>query len=142
MTTPETDVTASAVAVVRNFLDALTTSDIAAAVALLDPDIAWYNTGLPTVRGLPRVRRVLEGMARPSVGLEVVMHHIADDGHGAVLTERTDVLRVGRVSSRFWVCGTFEVHDGRIRVWRDHYDMTTFLGATVTGVARAFLRRS
>jgi limonene-1,2-epoxide hydrolase len=136
-TTPE-----SAIAVVRDFLDALAASDIAAAAALLDPDIAWHNTGLPTVRGLPRVRRILDGMSRPSVGFDVVIHHIADDGSGAVLTERTDVLRVGRVSARFWVCGTFEVRDGRVLVWRDHYDMATFLGATATGLVRAVLRRS
>ncbi|MCK8671121.1 limonene-1,2-epoxide hydrolase family protein [Rhodococcus sp. NPDC003382] len=142
MTTSDTTTSQSAIAVVRNFLDALAASDIATAVALLDPEIAWYNTGLPTLRGLPRVSRTLQGMSRPSVGLNVVMHHIADDGNGVVLTERTDVLRVGRVSIAFWVCGTFEVRDGRIRVWRDHYDMATFLGATATGVLRAVLRRS
>lgn len=40
MTTPDTTTTPeSTIAVVRNFFDALSASDVAAAAALLDPDI-------------------------------------------------------------------------------------------------------
>ncbi len=59
-----------------------------------------------------------------------------------MLTERTDVMRVGPVSVRFWVCGTFELRDGKITVWDDHYNVGTLVGATGAGVLRAVLRRS
>ncbi|NCL77747.1 limonene-1,2-epoxide hydrolase family protein [Rhodococcus sp. YH1] len=141
MTEPHTSVDEKSVAVVREFLDAMVAEDVERAVALLDPDIAWHNTSLPTVRGLPRVRRILEGLRRPSLGFDVTIHHIAATGN-VVLTERTDVLRLGPVSARFWVCGTFELRDGKIAVWDDHYNVGTFVGALGAGALRAVLRRS
>ncbi|KOS55340.1 limonene-1,2-epoxide hydrolase family protein [Rhodococcus rhodochrous] len=141
MTEPKITADAKSVAVVREFLDAMVAEDVERATTLLDPDIAWHNTSLPTVRGVPRVRRILEGLRRPSLGFDVVVHHIAATGD-VVLTERTDVLRFGPVSVRFWVCGTFELRDGKITVWDDHYNVGTLVGAAGAGVLRAVLRRS
>ena len=39
------------VSVVTTFLDALAAGDSRTAVDLLDPDVEWRNTGLPTLRG-------------------------------------------------------------------------------------------
>ena len=64
------------------------------------------------------------------------MHHIAADGP-VVLTERTDVLGVGPVRAAFWVCGTFEVHDGRITVWRDRFDFADLTWSFVRGARGA-----
>ena len=67
------------------------------------------------------------------MGFEVKIHRIAADG-AAVLTERTDALIVGPLRLQFWVCGVFEVHDGRITLWRDYFDFFDFFKATVRGV--------
>lgn len=130
-----------AVATVTEFLEAAAAEDIDRAVSLIADDIAWRNTWLPTIRGAGMVRRIFAGLERPSLGFGVVVHHIAADGD-IVLTERTDVLRFGPVRIEFWVCGTFEVRDGRIVLWDDHFDVLTFLRGTVVGVLRAVLRRS
>ncbi|AOD22187.1 nuclear transport factor 2 family protein [Rhodococcus pyridinivorans] len=130
-----------AVATVTDFLEATAAEDIDRAASLITDDIAWHNTWLPTVRGGARVRKILAGLARPSVGFGVVVHHIAAEGD-IVLTERTDILRFGPVRIEFWVCGTFELRDGRIALWDDHFDVLTFLRGTVVGVLRAVLRRS
>jgi limonene-1,2-epoxide hydrolase len=68
------------------------------------------------------------------VGFEVKIHRIAVEGN-AVLTERTDVLVLGPVRLRFWVCGVFEVHAGRITLWRDYFDMWDITKATLRGLA-------
>ena len=39
-------------------------------------------------------------------------HRIAQDG-GTVLTERTDAIIIGPLRLQFWVCGAFEVRDGK-----------------------------
>ena len=67
-------------------------------------------------------------------------HHAAADG-AVVLTDRTDVLTYRRFRTRFWVCGTFEVRDGRIVLWDDHFSMTNFVGAGVLGLVRSVLPR-
>jgi limonene-1,2-epoxide hydrolase len=33
------------------------------------------------------------------------------------------------------VCGVFEVHAGRITLWRDYFDTLDFVKATVRGIA-------
>ncbi len=66
--------------------------------------------------------KLFKGLQRPSFGFEVKIHRIAVNGP-VVLTERTDVLRLGPVRLQFWVCGVFEVKDGRITLWRDYFDM-------------------
>ena len=67
-------------------------------------------------------------------GFEVKIHRIAAEGN-AVLTERTDALIIGPLRLQFWVCGVFEVHAGRVTLWRDYFDMWDFTKATLRGVA-------
>ena len=55
------------------------------------------------------------------MGFEVKIHRIAAEGN-AVLTERTDAMVFGPLRLQFWVCGVFEVHAGRITLWRDYFD--------------------
>jgi limonene-1,2-epoxide hydrolase len=64
----------------------------------------------------------------------VKIHRIAADG-AAVLTERTDALIFGPLRLQFWACGIFEVHNGRITLWRDYVDVYDMLKATVRGIA-------
>jgi limonene-1,2-epoxide hydrolase len=35
---------------------------------------------------------------------------------------------------QFWVCGVFEVENGRITLWRDYFDYLNFTKAIVRGV--------
>jgi limonene-1,2-epoxide hydrolase len=110
---------------VENFLYALQAEDFDTADSLLADNIVWQNVGWPTLRGRDRIMKVFRrGQGR--AGFEVKIHRIAADGN-AVLTERTDVLIFGRVRLQFWVCGTFEVHGGRITLWRDYLDAFDFL---------------
>jgi limonene-1,2-epoxide hydrolase len=124
--------------VVRDLLSFLADGQSDAAIALLDDSIEWRNSGLPTVRGRSRVGGLLRDMEKRGVGFEARMHHLAADGD-IVLTDRTDVLRYGRFETAFWVCGTFQVRDGLIVLWDDHFSEASFLGASLKGVALALL---
>jgi limonene-1,2-epoxide hydrolase len=123
-----------AVDVVRRFLALLEDGDADSAVALLADDVVWRNTGMPTIRG-GRVAAMLRDMERRGIGFEARVHHAAADG-AFVLTERTDVLRYKRWQSAFWVCGTFEVRDGLIVLWDDHFSMGNLVAASLKGLTR------
>ena len=56
-----------------------------------------------------------------------------------VLNERTDALVIGPVRLQFWVCGVFEVHNGKITLWRDYFDMFDMAKATVRGLIGAVI---
>lgn len=124
--------TNGSIAVVERFFELLHTQQADAAVELLTEDVVWRNTKMPTFRGR-KVGGMLRDMERRGVGFEAITHKIAAEG-GTVLTERTDVLAYGRWEARFWVCGTFEVVDGRIALWDDHFSMASFLGASLKGL--------
>lgn len=122
---------------VETFLNALQDADYETAEAVLDDDLVYENVGLPTIHGRRRaigLFRRMEGRA----AFEVKIHRIAADG-AAVLTERTDALIFGPLRLQFWVCGVFEVHDGRITLWRDYFDYYDMLKATARGLAALVL---
>ncbi|MBB2772440.1 limonene-1,2-epoxide hydrolase family protein [Mycolicibacterium monacense] len=117
---------------VETFLFALQDEDFDAADSLMADHIAWQNVGFPTIRGRERITKLFR-RGQGKLGFEVKIHRIAAEGD-AVLTERTDVLVLGPVRLQFWVCGVFEVHAGRITLWRDYFDTVDFLKATVRGL--------
>jgi limonene-1,2-epoxide hydrolase len=121
-------------AVVEAFLAALAEADLHTAGALMAEDIRYVNVGCPTIRGRARTVKLLSGMARPSMGFEVYLHAISAAGP-TVLTERTDVLLVGKLRLQFWVTGRFDVHNGEITLWRDSFDYVDLLRSLVRGVA-------
>lgn len=131
-------VTRSEISVVRDFLGALERLDIDAAVDLLAPDVVYQNVPFPPARGKRAVERQLGLLSRYGSGFEVSYDNVAADG-AVVLTERTDVLVFGRIRAAFWVCGTFEVNDGRITLWRDRFDMVDFALSFVRGALKAVL---
>jgi limonene-1,2-epoxide hydrolase len=118
---------------VEAFLTALADEDFETAGAALADDLVYQNVGLPTIYGRNRTMQLFRRM-QGRVGFEVKIHRIAADG-AAVLTERTDALIIGPLRLQFWVCGVFEVHNGRITLWRDYFDFYDMLKATVRGLA-------
>ena len=123
-------------AVVEKFLYALRDKDLDTAGALLDDSLVYENVGLPTIRGRRRTMKLFAGMQRPGMGFDVRFHRVVADGD-TVMTERIDALIFGRLRLNFWVCGVFEVHEGRITLWRDYFDMFDMTKAFVRGVAGA-----
>jgi limonene-1,2-epoxide hydrolase len=124
----------TATLVVEPFLEFLRRRDIDRAVELMAVDVEYTNVGLPTMHGRERVRRALRAtLGRAGAGFEVYVHAISADGP-TVLTERTDVLKFGRLRVQFWVCGRFEVHEGQIVLWRDYFDYMAVAAATIRGL--------
>jgi limonene-1,2-epoxide hydrolase len=141
---PDRSTTTDPALLVETFLYALRDKDFDAADATLDDDLVYQNVGLPTIRGRQRTMKMMRGLDRPNAGFDVKIHRIATEG-SAVLTERTDVLTFGSFSAHFWVCGVFEVRDGRITLWRDYFDFYDFTKGIVRGLlalAIPSLRRS
>ncbi|MGU3500386.1 limonene-1,2-epoxide hydrolase family protein [Mycobacterium sp. C31M] len=129
---------AANIATVEKFLFSLRGPDLDTAGSLIDDDLVYQNVGFPTVRGRARTLKVFKALDRPAFGFDVAIHRTAADGH-VVLNERTDALVIGPVRLQFWVCGVFEVHDGRITLWRDYFDMFDMTKALARGLAGAVL---
>ncbi|MHA7650493.1 limonene-1,2-epoxide hydrolase family protein [Mycobacterium sp. ML4] len=133
MTEPTQTTTSDNIRTVEAFLYALQDEDFEAADAALADDLLYENVGFSKIRGGRRVAKLFRRM-EGRLGFEVKFHRVAADGR-AVLTERTDALIFGPLRIQFWVCGIFELRDGRITLWRDYFDTFDMLKATVRGLA-------
>lgn len=117
---------------VEAFLFALRDQDFDTADALLADDLVYQNVGLPTIRGRKRVMKTMRAM-EGRMGFDVTFHRNVGEGT-TVLNERTDAIVFGPLRLQFWVCGVFEVHDGRITLWRDYFDVLDMFKATLRGI--------
>jgi limonene-1,2-epoxide hydrolase len=118
-------------AVVAAYLHAvMRDKDFETVRALLAEDVVYENVGYPTMRGADRIVSSFRRIDTPKVRFDVKIHRIAREG-SSVLTERTDAVIIGRFQAHFWVCGVFEVHDGRITLWRDYFDVFDMIKGTV-----------
>lgn len=132
--------TTDAETIVRDFLAALERLDVDTAAAMVADDVLYENKGLPKVRGRAQFERAMGLMGRYGKGFEAHLTNLAVDGD-TVLTERIDVIEIGRVRAEFWVCGTFVVRDGEIVVWRDYFDFVNVTLGFLKGALRAALDR-
>lgn len=120
---------------VEILLSSLQAADADGAAAVLDENLVYQNVGFPTIHGRAKAVKLFRAMEGRLV-FEVKIHRIAVNG-SSVLTERTDVLQFGRLRLQFWVCGVFEVHNGRITLWRDYFDMWDMTKGLVRGAIGA-----
>ncbi len=130
----------SPIQVVETFLHALEAKDMDRAAALLADDVVYQNVPLPADRGKPAVLRTLRSFQRLVTDFAVRIKNIAERD-GVVLTERVDVLSGPLVYLDIWVCGTFEVRDGKITLWRDYFDLAECTGKLLLGPFRKLLSR-
>ena len=132
------DGSARNIATVEAFLRALEAKETERALAMLADDVVYQNVPLPADRGKAAVARTLKGFERFVSGFQVEMINIAARGD-IVLTERIDILSGRFVYLDIWVCGTFEVRDDKIRLWRDYFDLAAASGKLLTGGLRKAL---
>lgn len=123
---------------VLRFLAALEALDAEGCLALLDEDVVYHNVGLPPAVGKTAVRKQLEAFSRHFDGFRVEMKNLAANGP-VVLTERVDIIEARGLRLDPWVCGTFEVRDGRITLWRDYFDWAQMTGQVLKGLPAALL---
>jgi limonene-1,2-epoxide hydrolase len=124
--------------VVQSFLSALERNDREAAFSLLAEEVVYQNVPFPADRGKQAVLRTFARFDKVVTSLRVEMKNIAQNGD-IVLTERVDVLDGPMIHLDIWVCGTFEVKNGKITLWRDYFDLAEVTGKLLASPFRKLL---
>ena len=92
-------------------------------------DAVYYNIPLQPVAGRDDIENTIATSIRPGrPGIESIdfrVINIAANGP-VVMTERADVFTLPGKSFELPVMGTFEISDGKIRAWRDYFDINQF----------------
>ncbi len=126
--------TTSPVDIVETFLQHFEAMDFDAALTLLADDVEYTNIPIGTVRGHDGVRQVLEPFFAPIHENEFLILRRAATGN-VVFLERLDRHRLDHGWRELPVNSVFEVHDGRVTVWRDYFDLATAATIHAAGAA-------
>lgn len=115
----------SPIVMVQRFIDAWNRDDLEAVFAALSADIVYHNLPMAPLRGIAAVRAFF-AQAGPMTGNSWEVLNIAAHG-SVVLTERIDRFRHQGKSVTLPVMGAFEIEDGKIKAWRDYFDLETYV---------------
>jgi limonene-1,2-epoxide hydrolase len=126
----------SPIEVVRRFCAAWGNNMAAAELAaFFTDDAVYHNIPFTPVIGKEAIEKNIVSFIRPgkaaapgvvpveSIDFRII--NIAANGP-IVMTERVDVFKLPNKSFELPVMGTFEVRDGRIKAWRDYFDVNQF----------------
>jgi limonene-1,2-epoxide hydrolase len=119
-----TEQTTEPAELVAGFLEAFAAMDFDAALRFLSEDVEYTNVPMGTVRGHSGVREVLGPFFAPIKENEFIILRRAASG-AVVFFERLDRHLLDHGWRELPVNSVFEVHDGKITVWRDYFDLMT-----------------
>lgn len=78
--------------------------------------------------GRAAVQAFIAGFIKDWSATEWDILNLAEAGD-VVIVERLDRTRLGEKRVDLPCCGVFEMQDGKIRVWRDYFDLATYTRA-------------
>lgn len=114
--------------VIRSFIAAWSRLDARELVDYFAADGTYHNMMLPPVSGhdklLPYIDRFVSGWTETTWEIVNIMSH-----GNIVMVERVDRTRIGGRHVDLPCNGVFEMLDGKIKVWRDYFDMGTYTRA-------------
>jgi limonene-1,2-epoxide hydrolase len=114
--------------IVREFIAAWSRLSVDELIGYFTADGTYHNMMAKPVTGHEALRRFIGGFVRgwSATSWEVVNIVSRDD---LVVAERVDRTRVGDRQVELPCCGVFELSGGKIRVWRDYFDLATYTRA-------------
>ena len=113
--------------VVRRFCaawgDNLSAAELA---AFFTDDAVYHNIPLAPVKGREAIANDISSFIRPGApGIESIRFNIINIAANGpiVMTERVDAFKLPHKSFELPVMGTFEIAGGKIKAWRDYFDL-------------------
>lgn len=97
-------------------------------MSFFSDDAVYINIPMdPPNEGKEAIRKTIEGFIGMAQAIDFVVHHTAENpAGGIVMNERTDRFQVGGKWIEARVMGVFEIRGGKIKAWRDYFDLAEF----------------
>ena len=106
---------------IRDFLGAWERRDTEHIVDHFTDDGVYHSIPLAPIVGKPAIREFVSGFADVPLGRLVIHHQVASDD--VVMNERTDYITINGRPVTLPICGVFEIENGRIKAWREYFDL-------------------
>jgi limonene-1,2-epoxide hydrolase len=114
--------------VVRAFIIAWSRLNADEIVAFFAPDGTYHNMMNKPVSGRDALRNFIGGFIKRWSSTDWEILNIVSRDN-IVIAERVDRTKIGDRGVDLPCCGVFEMQDGKIKVWRDYFDLATFTKA-------------
>jgi len=116
------------VAIIRDFIEAWSSLDADRLAEYFTEDGTYHNMPTQPVTGRDNVREFIRGFLATWTETQWdILHIIGEDD--VVIAERLDRTKTSLGDVDLPCTGVFEMEGGKIRVWRDYFDLNTFMGA-------------
>lgn len=116
-------------AIVRDFIAAWSRLDPAELASFFCDDGIYYNMPIAPVVGRAQIEAfITRFIASWTTTVWDVVNLVASED--IVIAERLDRTGIGEKAVHLPCCGVFQMENGKIKVWRDYFDMATYARAT------------
>ena len=116
------------VSVVREFIEAWSSLDPDKLASYFHEDGTYFNMPAQPVTGRENVKQFIAGFLANWTDTEWDILNIFANGD-VVFAERLDRTKTSQGNVDLPCAGVFEMEDGKIKVWRDYFDLGTFMKA-------------
>ena len=113
------------VQIIQDFIDAWSKLDVEELVSFFTEDGVYHNMPTGPIQGQENLRAFIKGFTASWTSTTWDTLNIIGDGD-TVIAERLDRTVAGDVNVDLPCCGVFQMEGGKIKVWRDYFDMATF----------------
>ena len=110
---------------IKAFIAAWSNLDVDELVGYFCEDGIYYNMPAQPVQGHEKLKLFIEGFIAKWTKTTWETLNIIDEGN-VVIVERLDRTEVGDIKVDLPCCGVFEMKEGKIKIWRDYFDMGTY----------------
>jgi limonene-1,2-epoxide hydrolase len=127
------------VEIIREFVAAWSRLDAPELAAYFTEDGVYHNMPAAPVSGRAAIEQFIRGFTGPWTETTWDLVHVVGVGD-LVFAERLDRTQAADGKGVDLPCiGVFEMQDGKIRVWRDYFDMATYVNqlSALTGGANS-----
>ena len=114
--------------VVRDFCAAWSVLNVSELMAFFTPEAVYHNMPGPPATGMDAVRKTISGFLDTWQETTWEISNLASAGN-IVFAERVDRTVSNGKHVDLPCVGVFEIEGGKIRAWRDYFDLQTYLRA-------------
>ncbi|HKI75215.1 MAG TPA: limonene-1,2-epoxide hydrolase family protein [Pseudomonadales bacterium] len=114
--------------IIRQFIELWSTLDADKLTEFFTEDGTYHNIPASAVSGRDNVKEFIKGFTANWTGTNWEVISIVED-NDIVVAERIDHIDMGDKHADLPCVGVFEMSGGKIRVWRDYFDLNTYMKA-------------
>lgn len=122
---PEEELPVDNEKIIREFIAAWSRLDAAELAGFFAEDGVYHNMPAAPVAGRGNIEQMIGGFIAAWTETEWDVLNLVADGN-LVIAERLDRTKAGEKGVDLPCTGVFELEEGKIKVWRDYFDMATY----------------